>query len=211
MHEQYKSQQKNHLRHCVELGLQKLDQYHKHLDDTPVYLAALVLHPRYKWRWIERKWSEKPGWIKRGKKAVENFWKEHEGMSKEIIDEIPEKEPFVREKKTGFRAFCDGEFSDDETAGSDSRDECSEWCKLDPERGVDNPIAYWWSNRYQWPCLSRFALDLLAIPAMSAEPERVFSNTGNTIRPHRACLKSDIVAAGECLKQWDKSGVIEWK
>jgi hypothetical protein len=91
------------------------------------------------------------------------------------------------------------------------RDEYSEWCKLERERQADNPIAYWWSNWNRWPCLSRFALDLLGIPAMSAEAERVFSNTGNIVRPNRACLKADIIAASACLKQWDNSGAIEWK
>jgi hypothetical protein len=46
---------------------------------------------------------------------------------------------------------------------------------------------------------------------MSAEAERVFSNTGNIVRPNRACLKADIIAASACLKQWDNSGAIEWK
>jgi hypothetical protein len=45
----------------------------------------------------------------------------------------------------------------------------------------------------------------------SAEAERVFSDTGNMVRPNRACLKADIIGASECLKQWDNSGAIEWK
>lgn len=70
-------------------------------------------------------------------------------------------------------------------------------------RQADNPIAYWWSNQHRWPRFARFALDLLAIPAMSAEAERVFSNTGNMVRPNRACLKADIIRASAYLKQWD--------
>jgi len=40
-----------------------LNDYYMKLDDTPVYIAALVLHPRMKWRWIERRWKERPKWI----------------------------------------------------------------------------------------------------------------------------------------------------
>jgi len=54
------------------------------------------------------------------------------------------------------------------------------------------------------------ALDLLSIPAMSAKAERIFSQSGNIIRPNRARLGADTVAAVVCLKQWDSEGVIEW-
>jgi hypothetical protein len=57
--------------------LEKLNEYYKRLDNTLVYLAALVLHPQYKWHWIEKKWLEQPRWIRKGKKAVEKLWKKY--------------------------------------------------------------------------------------------------------------------------------------
>jgi hypothetical protein len=114
-------------------------------------------------------------------------------------------------EKSGLNAFIDADLSDDEAIGLVVRDEYSEWCELERERQADNPIAYWWNNRHRWPRLSRFALDLLGILAMSAEAERVFRNTGNIVRLNRACLKADIIAASACLKQWDNSGAIQWK
>jgi len=54
------------------------------------------------------------------------------------------------------------------------------------------------------------ALDLLSIPAMSAKAERIFSQCGNIVRPNRARLKGDTLAAVICLKQWDSEGVIDW-
>jgi hypothetical protein len=35
----------------------KLDEYYKMLDDTPVYAAAIVLHPGQGWRYLELKWT----------------------------------------------------------------------------------------------------------------------------------------------------------
>lgn len=142
---------------------------------------------------------------------MENLWKEYKGLNMEMVYQAEKEKPVVQKEKSGLGAFIDDGFSDNETADLASRDEYREWCGLERERETDNPIAYWWSNRRRWPRLSRFALDLLAIPAMSAEPERVFSNTGNMVRPNRACLKADIIAASECLKQWERSGAIEWK
>ena len=50
------------------------------------------------------------------------------------------------------------------------------------------------------------ALDILAIPAMSAEVERVFSSTGLLITDRRNRLKNDVVEAVECLKSWASEG-----
>jgi len=50
------------------------------------------------------------------------------------------------------------------------------------------------------------ALNLLAIPAMSLEVERVFSSTGLMITDRRNRLKEDIIEAAECMKSWQADG-----
>jgi hypothetical protein len=46
------------------------------------------------------------------------------------------------------------------------------------------------------------ALDMLSIPAISAEPKRVFSGVKVTITDRRASLGIELVEALECLKSW---------
>jgi hypothetical protein len=46
------------------------------------------------------------------------------------------------------------------------------------------------------------ALDYLSIPAMSAEPERLFSSAKVTISDRRSRLGSDVIEALECLRSW---------
>ena len=46
------------------------------------------------------------------------------------------------------------------------------------------------------------AFDMLSIPAMSAECERVFSSAKLLITDRRGRLKEDIIEASECLKSW---------
>jgi len=53
------------------------------------------------------------------------------------------------------------------------------------------------------------AIDILSIPAMSAEPERVFSGARRTISWDRCQLGSQTVERGECLKSWIKSGITQ--
>jgi hAT family C-terminal dimerisation region len=51
------------------------------------------------------------------------------------------------------------------------------------------------------------ALDILSIPAMSAETERVFSYVKLTISPNRNRLGEDIIKATECLNRWYRAGI----
>jgi len=46
------------------------------------------------------------------------------------------------------------------------------------------------------------ALDVFSIPAMSDEPERIFSLAGCMVIDRRNRLKADAVQAGQCLKNW---------
>lgn len=46
------------------------------------------------------------------------------------------------------------------------------------------------------------AIDILSIPAMSAESERVFSGTRRTISWERMSLGAKVVEQTECLKSW---------
>ena len=46
------------------------------------------------------------------------------------------------------------------------------------------------------------ALDILAIPAMSSEIERVFSSSALLLTDRRNRLKEDIIEASECMRSW---------
>jgi hypothetical protein len=70
----------------------------------------------------------------------------------------------------------------------------------------------WWSQdpqRKRWPKLSQMALDILSIPAMSDEPERVFSGARRTISWERMALGEETIEAIECIKHWKKSGILD--
>ncbi|ODQ72320.1 hypothetical protein LIPSTDRAFT_71821 [Lipomyces starkeyi NRRL Y-11557] len=55
------------------------------------------------------------------------------------------------------------------------------------------------------------ALDVLSIPAMSAEPERLFSSAKITITDRRNRLGIETIEAIECLKSWlDKDSTVSF-
>jgi hypothetical protein len=53
-------------------GWKKMDKYYRASDKTPAYVAAVVLHPSRKWRYIEKHWKE--DWVPTAKANMKQFW-----------------------------------------------------------------------------------------------------------------------------------------
>ena len=75
---------------------------------------------------------------------------------------------------------------------------------------IEGSALDWWlcdGQRRAWPRLSQMAIDILSIPAMSGEPERVFSGARRTFSWERTKLGSTAIEQTECLKSWMRSGL----
>jgi hypothetical protein len=62
--------------------------------------------------------------------------------------------------------------------------------------------------------LARMAIDMLGIPAMSSDCERVFSQAKLRITGQRHRLKPDIIKASQCLRAWliiDRKKLGKWQ
>jgi hypothetical protein len=71
----------------------------------------------------------------------------------------------------------------------------------------------WWlepTQRKTYPNLSIMAFNILSIPAMSAEPERLFSSCKITITDRRNQLGIESIEALECIKSWMCKGSIPY-
>ena len=199
----------------IKLAWQKLDNYYTRLDNTPVYIAAVVLHPRMRWKWIERAWEERPEWIKSAKNAFNTLLVEYETYSvpSQGLDKAPSITPPSKRPRRRY--------SDDSSDSDVTSEGAKEPLSLQQQLAAfisdkvgkalskkDSPVPYWLSQRQQWPHLSALALDVYSVPVMSDEPERVFSIIGAAITPRRRLLKSDKISYLMCLKAWIKAGVI---
>lgn len=63
----------------IDLDHTKAKEYYRQSDRTPVYRAAIVLHPGLKWAYFERNWADYASWIKNARKAVKAFWQREKG------------------------------------------------------------------------------------------------------------------------------------
>jgi hypothetical protein len=92
-----------------------------------------------------------------------------------------------------------------------SEDESQDYCdKARHDIGKMTALGWWCldQQRERWPRLSFMALDILSIPAMSDEPERVFSRARRTVSWDRAQIGAETLEKIECLKHWKRNGIL---
>jgi hypothetical protein len=79
------------------------------------------------------------------------------------------------------------------------------------EEEVTDLIHYWKKHldSARWHQLARMALCMHSIPAMSSEVERVFSSSKILISDRKNKLGDSVIQAVECLKSWEKAGLVK--
>jgi len=158
--------------------------------------------------YFREQWKEKPDWIAFAESSVEKVWKE------------------------SYRGYCAAHRSPTPLPAHEDPTHLSQWDRkrqalsrtdvnvdmmeryqqdlpLAGEQILD-VVSYWRAKMLepQWRDLARMALDYLTIPAMSAEPERVFSAAKITLTDRRCRMGDDAIEALECLKSWQRDGLI---
>jgi hypothetical protein len=97
-------------------------------------------------------------------------------------------------------------------ARSDSLDEYDRWREQEPEWSMEtyhsdgNAVQYWITMSSKYPQLSKFAIDILTIPASSCECERLFSELGDLLEPKRRAISSELLAAFQLIRAWTRAG-----
>jgi hypothetical protein len=76
---------------------------------------------------------------------------------------------------------------------------------MPPHHDFDD-VRKWWllPEQQRDPNLSKMALEILSIPAMSASIERLFSSANMTVSDRSNRLTGDTIEMIESLKSWQK-------
>ena len=166
----------------------------------------MVLHPSYRTTYIHSNWKKK--WHKTAFKQVKDLWHSYRDTNDGTIS----YHALDEEENNDLDAFDRISRNLQNCARPTSQDEYEDYISGDPYDITPRTALSWWlqeRRRKRWPKLSRMAIDILSMPAMSDEPERVFSRARRTISWERAQLDANQIEKGECLKHWVKNNVLK--
>ncbi|OBS20604.1 hypothetical protein FPOA_21196 [Fusarium poae] len=216
--------------HAIDAARIKLEEYFGLTDATLAYRCAVALHPANKFTYFELEWSHNRQWISGAKRVVQGVFAQYEAAAAEAdrMDGVgQEEEPEELEEE----AIADNSIALDPLQQARKRRQRLAVTAMSATRGkkrvkltseldefmartnkadldVEDPLEWWVRHASDYPILSKMAFDLFSCPAMSAECERVFSQTKKVITDERNRLSSDTVAAIECQKHLLRSGIL---
>ncbi|OBS15380.1 hypothetical protein FPOA_27103 [Fusarium poae] len=199
----------------INLGWFKLNKYYEHLNDSPLVYGAAVLHPAYRWALFNDLWGDDD----ERQLDLEVDDPEIELPANKRLKTSRNKFTAWRTKKRGLTAggisvtespIQSPAQSPRSSVGGLDLDEYEQWQRNieDADASVTDPYEYWHIRRLKYPRLSRMALDLLTVPLMSAEYERLFSTTGYMVTKSRNRLDASTIGLYQTLRSWLRAGLI---
>ncbi len=192
-------------RNAILMAWHAFDKYYLLTDEVPAYAAALLLHPSRRKRYIDVNWS-KP-WVAAVLPKLQSLWEESYALAERdaVIAVPPLSQPTPQPDEYEL-------LEQDLDVIQTSADDWISFIEADPTEITTQTALQWWcqeQQRTRHPRLSRMAIDILSVPAMSAEAERVFSGARRQIPWSRASLGSRVIEQMECLKHWFRNGWLE--
>ncbi|KAG7403201.1 hypothetical protein Forpe1208_v016468 [Fusarium oxysporum f. sp. rapae] len=168
-------------------------------DESPAYAAALILHPSRGKAHIQKNWPKAWHKIFTG---VKKLW-EDEYKNLPTIYTTPSIVPALELDEYDLLA------QELNVIGTEPDVDEYETYTSQPPIPIDCSPLVWClrdEQKERFPRLSKMAIDILSMPAMSADPERTFSGARRTISWDRMLLGASTIEKGECLKSWILSG-----
>ena len=191
------------MRESLQTGYTKLLKYWNKTERSPAYIAAVVLDPTTKWEYFD---SWDPDWRPNMKAAMKEFWETKYRSS----TGRPTYSSAVSVQSTGNK-YLDWRKQKRGHQNIAVSDELDQYLKDPMVLEVDiTTVLTWWlepKQRSRFPLLSKMAIDIYSVPAMSSEPERVFSKAKHTVSEQRNGLKAETIEMLECLKSWFRLGI----
>jgi hypothetical protein len=218
----------DHLLINLNAAYLKIDEYYSKLNMSAAYYAACRLHPAYK-NFVDAAWrvpddydnSDEPhpreGWIKDLDRGFNQLWKACKDEVRKASSEAVTSPP-PKKQRTAYAAsrsdFMKATMKDLEQS-QETDDEYEHW-KAELPLGETHelskdPIKYWLTKQQQYRVLSRFAIDILSIPAAAADCERTFSELGDLLGVRRLRMQPDLMSALQSLRSWKRLGLRPYK
>lgn len=111
--------------------------------------------------------------------------------------------PTQREDDDPFEGFLN---EDTQEGREDEADELELFLRA--PRVPTDQLAQWWKQQQAYPRLSRFAIDILDIPAMAADCERAFGSAKLALTSQRLSMAPELLESIELMKNWLRHKVV---
>jgi len=221
---------------CVNAAWEKLDRYWSKISESPIYYAATVLHPGFGLQYLtgaledqseqglsptEAMAAKKKGreWAAEAEKMVRGLWEQQyrdrdpdprwSVLSPASLDmdrsDLDEEERAIHRKRNLSTISS-------RPSSTQTVDELDRWLLSVEGRYLSpkaDPIKYWVDRRFEYPRLAKMAFDVLNVPPMAAECERVFSAAGCMVTTRRTRLGTDVITAAQTIRSWAKAGLMD--
>jgi hypothetical protein len=187
----------------------KLDQYYTLLGHSPLFAAAVILHPGHGLRFLEQIWADQAQWLSDAKKSLKLYFERWYLDPNDPSDPFsPSPSPGPQQQHPPKEATAFEQWVKNlRPRASEIDSELERYYRLEPQT-VNDPIQWWVDHRETFPQLSCFALDLLAIPAMASDCERAFSLAKLIMTSQRHGLLDGRMEDLQLLKNWLRHGSI---
>jgi hypothetical protein len=76
------------------------------------------------------------------------------------------------------------------------------------QKNLSRSLKKGFSQRPAYPRLAKMAFDILTIPALRADCERMFSELGHLLEARRMKIRPQLISAIQCSKAWLKKPFI---
>ncbi|RFN44005.1 transposase-like protein [Fusarium flagelliforme] len=200
-------QERASIRASINNAWIKLNEYYTLLGRSPLFAASVVLNPDLGLRWLETNWTspEQLQWLRDAKDGIKVYFERWYSRNDDDVSESAFITPSLtpRPEQSRFEQWIKSRQPKLSATGS----ELERYYRLEPEQ-VDDPIRWWIDHSNAFPRLSRFALDVLAIPAMSTDCERAFSLAKLTVSSQRHSLLGSSIESIQLLKNWVRGGCV---
>lgn len=199
-----------HIRQSIHNALNKAIEYQSIIENIPIYWVGVILHPRYNLPYISSTYSDEV--MRRALDAMRAIYTDYQRChQRNLSAQRPQPAAPLRPQITNsepepdlFERFIQRRLA--EPVVQEPVDELDTYLSMEQVR-PDDVIAWWRGQVGTYPVLSRIALDVLSIPAMSDECERVFSQAKESVPNNRSSISPATLEALQCLKNWKKHGM----
>jgi hypothetical protein len=205
---------RSYLRLCITNAWQKLNEYYVKLGESPLFSAAVILHPGLGIRYLEINWATKEQlvWVRDAKTGLSRYF---DRWYRRDTPQGTYEQPVVkgamtmvtagkRHEVSEFRQWVKSRTNRAAATGS----ELDRYLRMETQE-TDDPVNWWMAHQGSFPVLSQLALDVFAIPAMATDCERSFSLAKLSLTSQRLSMRPRTLEALQCLKNWTKHGAVK--